>query len=151
MKKYKELWVKNQDIKSTDGCEKGLVKNEMIGKLMTTLEQNFKLDPMPDPTFKDKFDNSTLRAAVELYIYLFSCPKKDNQWGQFYSDLFAKYPMNTIIATLMNVRAILSKHNNIGDILVVEKLLYKFENKSLRTVLFGNYTTEKEHLTSFGK
>ena len=150
MKKFKELWVKNQDIKSTDGCEKGLVKNEMIGKLMTTLEQNLKLDPMLDPTFKDNF-GSTLRTAVELYIYLFSCPKKDNQWGQFYADLFARYPMNTIIVTLMNVRAILAKNNNIGDSLVVEKLLNKFENKSLKAVLFGNYTTQKEHLISFGK
>lgn len=116
--------IECEAINDVDGPR--MLKSEKIVKQLTDIENYFGLISDAEPTYLEQIDNSTLTLGAEMYIYLLFCPTSEmNIFRNYYDSLFKYEPLQDIVTSLVNERAILTNHQSAGKVKVTEKLIEK--------------------------
>ena len=78
---------------------------------------------------KVNITNNLLKAAGEMYIYSFLCPKFMFDWTRFYVELMEKATPDTIVQTLNRIMIMAKENNEKPTENIAKKLLLKMEEK----------------------
>ena len=78
---------------------------------------------------KVNITNNLLKAAGEMYIYSFLCPKFMFDWTRFYVELMEKATPDTIVQTLNRIMIMAKENNEKPTENIARKLLLKMEEK----------------------
>ena len=78
---------------------------------------------------KVNITNNLLKAAGEMYIYSFLCPKFMFDWTRFYVELMEKATPDTIVHTLNRIMIMGKKNNEKPTEDIARKILLRMEEK----------------------
>ena len=85
-------------------CTKGILEDSHIEKQVNKIESKVYVTPPDSPeSILENMDNTTLKHAADMFIYLNSCPQSIKSWILLYKDLIMWKTRDVLVLTLNRI------------------------------------------------
>ena len=85
-------------------CTKGILEDSHIEKQVEKIESKVSVTPPDSPeSILENMDNTTLKHAADMFIYLNSCPQSIKSWILLYKDLIDVSNRDVLVLTLNRI------------------------------------------------
>ena len=97
--------MKRVKVKSpVNQCTKGILEDSHIEKQVNKIESKVYVTPPDAPeSILENMDNTTLKHAADMFIYLNSCPQSIKSWILLYKDLIMWKTRDVLVLTLNRI------------------------------------------------
>ena len=97
--------MKRVKVKSpVNQCTKGILEDLHIEKQVNKIESKVYVTPPDSPeSILENMDNTTLKHAADMFIYLNSCPQSIKSWILLYKDLILWKTRDVLVLTLNRI------------------------------------------------
>ena len=97
--------MKRVKVKSpVNQCTKGILEDSHIEKQVNKIESKVYVTPPDSPeSVLENMDNTTLKHAADMFIYLNSCPQSIKSWILLYKDLIMWKTRDVLVLTLNRI------------------------------------------------
>ena len=97
--------MKRVKVKSpVNQCTKGILEDSHIEKQVNKIESKVYVTPPDSPeSILENMDNTTLKHAADMFIYLNSCPQSIKSWILLYKDLIMWKTRDVLVLTLNRI------------------------------------------------
>ena len=97
--------MKRVKVKSpVNQCTKGILEDLHIEKQVNKIESKVYVTPPDSPeSILENMDNTTLKHAADMFIYLNSCPQSIKSWILLYKDLIMWKTRDVLVLTLNRI------------------------------------------------
>ena len=97
--------MKRVKVKSpVNQCTKGILEDSHIEKQVNKIESKVYVTPPGSPEIiLENMDNTTLKHAADMFIYLNSCPQSIKSWILLYKDLIMWKTRDVLVLTLNRI------------------------------------------------
>ena len=96
--------MKRVKVKSpVNQCTKGILEDSHIEKQVEKIESKVYVTPPDSPeSILENMDNTTLKHAADMFIYLNSCPQSIKSWILLYKDLMSNNVEKDVLVLTLN-------------------------------------------------
>ena len=85
-------------------CTKGILEDSHIEKQVRKIESKVYVTPPDSPeNILENMDNTTLKHAADMFVYLNSCPQSIKSWILLYKDLIDVSNRDVLVLTLNRI------------------------------------------------
>ena len=85
-------------------CTKGILEDSHIEKQVNKIESKVYVTPPDSPeSILENMDNTTLKHAADMFIYLNSCPQSIKSWILLYKDLIMWKTRDVLVLILNRI------------------------------------------------
>ena len=97
--------MKRVKVKSpVNQCTKGILEDSHIEKQVNKIESKVYVTPPDSPeSILENMDNTTLKHAADMFIYLNSCPQSIKSWILLYKDLIMWKTRDVLVLILNRI------------------------------------------------